>query len=184
MLLSPDRLYTPSEIISLAQNTSEFLPSKQKQQLSEAYAVALMALAIDHDQENSLLKIVDNDIEHTPDVRLLKDTTSKRARYQDIEVVKFTRYSEAEGFVKFLLRTKLAPVNAYPAEMVLLCHIDVPLTDPTFAARRLSGAFAKYATLRQRIKNPLFVVLRGKNDIQQYIFRVYPFYEPLGQIPA
>lgn len=180
MLLSPDRLYSPSEIITLAQNTPEHLPHKERQQLSEAYAVALMALALETDPE-TFLEIVDNDVEHTPDVRLVKERQPRHRWWQDIEVVRFTRYSEPEGLIKFLLRTKLAPVNAYPEEMIFLCHIDIPLRDPVTAAWRLSNAFQRYPTLRQKIKNPLFVVLRGKGNSQQHIFRVFPFYEPFGE---
>lgn len=180
MLLSPDRLYSPAEIILLAQNTSEILPSKQRQQLSEAYAVALMALAVEQDPE-TWLEIVDNDVERTPDVRLVTDRRQRRHQRQAVEVVRFTQYSEPEGLINFLLRTKLAPVCAYPADMIFLCHIDVPLTDPTETARSLSEAFRRYAHLQGKIKNPLYAVLRGKLDQQAYIFRVFPQYEPLGR---
>jgi hypothetical protein len=136
--LDRERPYSPEEILGLS---SQIFPSQDRKQLHEARIVAEMVRRYKHStptNEDQHILLVDTHDE-IPDVRIAYvDGSGRYLQILDIEIVSFTRYSESEGLEKFLERTKLSEVYAYPAGTVLLCWVELPLKEPQKAARQMA----------------------------------------------
>lgn len=173
MVLERQKNYTPEEILT---HPSDTLNKQDRQKLYEAQKVA---------QLSCVLNTVQNGIEDIsislgeqhdtiPDVKVVVNQEYGTDEL-DVEVVSFTPYSEHEGIMRFLNRTKLNPVYAYPDDTLILCSVEIHVENPDRVSKRISEALCAKS-------QPHKIVMLFENDDEPYIAQVYPEYITMSNL--
>ena len=178
MMLERARDYTPEEVLSLAySNGEEQLDKLDSQKLEEAQTAAMFVTALNTIQQGvEDIKInLGSRRDVLPDVKVVfTEREEKKKREMDIEVVKFHPRCEKEGLMKFLKRTKLNPVYAYPKNTLILCSIEMNVKNPTDVSLRISEA------LNVQTQPHQIVMMFERENEDPLIAQVYPEYEVYG----
>lgn len=169
-MLDRERLYDVSEILQIGERNT--LSKRDAQQLYEGQVVAALVNTLNTiDPSNAIgnshIRLMPV-WEQAPDVQLIGED----GKAQDVEVVTFNRYSENEGLMRFFARTKLSPVYAYPDGTIIVCHIGVPLKEPSKMGRNISYALHE----RARLRHEMFIYCDNLSEHTIYSARVCPGY--------
>jgi hypothetical protein len=101
---------------------SQALPRNPNKVAFEMGATGLMMIGLlgSASRKDVIIRPIDPKLHQSPDCEVIDAVTE--TILHKVEVVHFTEYSHKQGILKFLLKTKLSPVYAYPDEVALLCH--------------------------------------------------------------
>ena len=167
------RLQAP-DAFALDTSSLEFrsLKANYRQQLQEAKIAAEMLVHMYDEADFSMFAIDLIGIENqAPDIQISRLGDQGEVLDQEIiEIVSFTGYSEREGFLAFLGRTKLRPCFAYPSETIILLNVEVSLKNPESAARRISEVLQN----SENVRHQMFGLFR--NCTKPFVAKLTPEY--------